>query len=132
MARFDVVTNIGEQTKPSEFGERSLDPFFIQEDTTPFKFDIDSGTGERDFFLANTVSITVGDYGEDEDKIVLQAFSNTDVLLGEATATLPASETDFTLQRSLLLVSMENKLITSNLSVALLSFLILSSMTILL
>jgi hypothetical protein len=95
VGRFDIVDNVDTNTKPPEYGQNSLDPFFI-EDTTPFRFDIDSGTGERDFFFANTVSITAGDYGGDADTIVLQAFSDTDVLLGEATATLPGGGTDFT------------------------------------
>ena len=96
VTRFDIVTNIGEQTKPSEFGQHSLDPFFFQQDITPFRYDLNTEEGELARGIYNTVSITVGDYGDDADTIILQAFSDTDVLLGETTATLPAGGTDFT------------------------------------
>jgi hypothetical protein len=103
--RFDVVNNIGEQAKPSAFGQRSLDPYFNQQDATPFTLDL--GSGERGY-LANTISITMGDYGEDIDNLSIQLFDDEWRLLGADSDTLGGGGTNFT-SASLTAVSTEGK-----------------------
>lgn len=104
-SRFDIVANIGEQAKPPEFGQRSLDPYFDQQDATPFTFDL--GIGERGY-LANTISITMGDYGEDADNLSIQLFDDEWRLIGSNIGALAEGGTSFT-STSLTADSIEGK-----------------------
>lgn len=87
---FDVINNAGVQAKPPEFGQRSLDPFFNVSDT-PFIADFSA--------LASSVSIDMGDYGEDADTLILEAYSElggTGTLLASSTFVLtPGSSFSF-------------------------------------
>ncbi len=80
---FDIVDNVGGQAKPPEFGQRSLDPFFI---LLPVPFIIDFSIPVTSF------SVDMGDYGQDSDNLLLEAFAG----LG-GTGALLASDTDFLL-----------------------------------
>jgi hypothetical protein len=85
-ARFDVVANVAPgQVKPPAWGLRSLDPFF---DVSPA-----SGPFVLDFSVPLAAfALDVGDYGQDADRVVLQAFSGpggTGALLASAAAELP-------------------------------------------
>jgi Ca2+-binding RTX toxin-like protein len=97
-SRFDIVNNTGQQTKPSElgFGQRSLDPFFDQQNAIPFTLDLGTDESEREFLLANTISITMGDYGEDTDNLSIQLFDDEWRLLGANSGTLAGGGTSFT------------------------------------
>ncbi|MEC4816469.1 MAG: calcium-binding protein [Scytonema sp. PMC 1069.18] len=95
-SRFDIMGNIGDQAKPPEFGNYSLDPFFAENDATPFKYELGNNSSERGSFFTNTVSITVGDYGVDEDTVTLQAFDAKNTLIGTDIKTLPGGGENFT------------------------------------
>jgi len=85
---FDIVANIApSQVKPAAFGLRSLDPFF---DSRPGLFIASFSTP------VSSVSIDLGDYGQDRDTLSLSAFSGANAsgaLLGSATDTLAADQT---------------------------------------
>lgn len=86
---FDIINNVGVQAKPPEFGQRSLDPFF-NVSNTPFIADFSS--------LVTSVSIDMGDYGEDTDTLILEAYSElggTGTLLASSTFVL-SPESSFT------------------------------------
>jgi hypothetical protein len=87
---FDIINNAGVQAKPSEFGQRSLDPFF-NVSNTPFVADFST--------LITSVSIDMGDYGEDADTLILEAYSElggTGTLLASSTFVLtPGSSFSF-------------------------------------
>jgi hypothetical protein len=65
---FDIVANVRQQRKNRSFGQRSLDPFVRQKNTTPFIV----GFSKKVY----SVSIEMGDYGDDNDILSLQAFSS--------------------------------------------------------
>lgn len=88
---FDVIINLGGFAKPPEFGQHTLDPFFNEQDLTPFVFDI-TGNSIR----TKSVSIAMGDYGDDTDILILQAFDDQGTLIDEEQATLPADGLNFT------------------------------------
>lgn len=86
---FDIVSNVGDQQKSIEFGQRSLTPFSDETDPTLFTVN----------FSANVyrVSVTMGDYGEDEDVLFVQAYSGlnaTGDFLDVDAIILPESDTD--------------------------------------
>jgi hypothetical protein len=87
---FDIISNAGVQAKPAEFGQRSLDPFF-NVSNTPFIADFST--------LVTSVSIDMGDYGEDTDTLILEAYSElggTGTLLASSTFVLtPGSSFSF-------------------------------------
>ena len=81
---FDIVANIApSQVKPAAFGLRSLDPFF---DSRPGLFIASFSTP------VSSVSIDLGDYGQDRDTLSLSAFSGANAS-GSATDTLAADQT---------------------------------------
>lgn len=63
---FDIVNNVGAQVKPSAFGQRTLDPF-VYTVNTPFVADFSEAV--------SGVSIDMGDYAEDTDTLMLEAYS---------------------------------------------------------
>jgi hypothetical protein len=86
---FDIIANVDRQEKSPEFGQHSLDPFAFETTNTTFTLKLN----ER--ISANTVSIEMGDYGDDSlDNLLLQAFDEKGVLIGEAKGTLPADGTE--------------------------------------
>ena len=93
--QFDVydVNDIGNPTLPASWGTRSLNPW-SSNDGTAFVGNFDRPV--------RSVSIDMGDFGQDPDDLLLQAFDGVDgtgSLLDEATFQLPADGTDFTAAR---------------------------------
>ncbi len=90
--QFDVydVNEIGNPTFPASWGVRSLNPWFSN-DGTAFV-----GTFDRPVM---SVTLDMGDFGQDPDDLLLQAFDGVDAtgtLLDEASFQLPEGGTDFT------------------------------------
>lgn len=94
--KFDLVQNTffdatRDQTKPSAWGNKSLDPFNQQTQATPFVVNFS--------LSVDSVSVMMGDYGDDpNDMLVLKAYSGlngTGTLLATATDTLPNGGTAF-------------------------------------
>lgn len=95
--KFDLVQNTyfdatRDQTKPSAWGTKSLDPFSQQTQATPFVVNFS--------LPVDSVSIMMGDYGDDgSDALVLKAFSGLNAsgtLLTSAADSLPTSGSSFT------------------------------------
>lgn len=87
---FDIVSNVRQQRKIPSFGQRSLAPFARQKNTTPFTVSFSK--------KVYSVSVEMGDYGEDNDLLSLQAFSSKDgsgQLVASSTGTLIASGKKF-------------------------------------
>ncbi len=90
---FYDVNDIGNPTLPASWGSRSLNPWFSNEGTAFV------GTFDRP---VRSVSLEMGDFGQDPDDLVLQAFDGVDgtgSLLDEATFQLPSGGSDFTAAR---------------------------------
>jgi PEP-CTERM motif-containing protein len=90
---FDVNNNPAVGGFPASFGNRSLSPFNAETSNTPFFANFSS--------TLSSISIDMGDFGQDFDNLVLEAYSGlngTGTLLGSATGTLPASGFTFTFQ----------------------------------
>jgi len=83
--RFDVIANVGSQTKPSAYGLRSLDPFVQESAATPFVVNFTTPV--------RSVAVDMGDYGQDSpDTLTVRAYSGpnaTGTLIGTATGSLP-------------------------------------------
>jgi hypothetical protein len=82
-SKFDII-NLVPFGAPG-FGSRSLDPFWDFASNTPFIGDFSTPL--------SSVSIDMGDFGQDADNLLLEAYSGlgaTGTLLGTATDTLPA------------------------------------------
>ena len=79
---FDIVENIMGQAKPPSWGTKSLDPFFDATTSTPFIVNFS--------MPVISVSVDMGDYGQDDDDLLLEGYAGLDV-----TGTLLAIETDF-------------------------------------
>ena len=81
---FDLIANVGVQTKPTQFGARSLDPF-ANTSATPFVINFNKPV--------KAVMIDIGDYGQDaNDLIVLSAYSEANLggrLVNTNRVTLP-------------------------------------------
>lgn len=87
--RFDIFNNGAEPNFPQAWGARSLAPFSSA--GTAFVANFSEGV--------SAVSIEMGDFGQDEDVTLLQAFSGEDAtgtLIGTAIATLPGGAVGFT------------------------------------
>ena len=86
---FDVVANTGGQAKPASWGLRSLDPFF----------DPTVGLWVATFSAPiSSASIDLGDYGDDFDNLIVQAFAGpnaTGGVLATSVDSLPAGGTAF-------------------------------------
>ncbi|AFZ36922.1 hypothetical protein Sta7437_3419 [Stanieria cyanosphaera PCC 7437] len=88
---FDIINNTEKQAKPLEFEQHSLDPFAFATSNTPFTLEL------NDNLSVNTVSITMGDYGDDfSDNLIIQAFDEQGVLIGEVEGTLLTDGIKFT------------------------------------
>ena len=90
--QFDVydVHDIGNPTLPISWGSRSLNPWFSNAGTAFV------GTFDRP---VRAVSIDMGDFGQDPDDLLLQAFDGvggTGSLLDESSFQLPSGGSDFT------------------------------------
>ena len=88
-APFDIVENVGLQAKPTEFGQRSLDPFF-NVSNTPFIADFSQAV--------TSVSLDMGDYAFDTDTLILEAYSELGgggTLLASTTFSLVGVSQDF-------------------------------------
>lgn len=82
---FDLMLNEGDQAKPPEFGRISLDTFADEYDDRPIVVNFS--------VPITSFSVSVGDYGEDpDDLIVIQAFQDIDgrgPMRGSDSAILP-------------------------------------------
>jgi hypothetical protein len=94
--KFDIVQNTffdatRNQTKPTPWGSKSLDPFYQQTQSTPFVVNFS--------LPVTSVSIMMGDYGDDmNDVLVLKAFSGSNAsgtVLASGSDSLPLGGTAF-------------------------------------
>lgn len=90
--QFDIYNpnDIGNPSFPDTWGSRSLSPWFSNDDTA-FVATFDRGV--------QSISIDMGDFGQDPDELLLQAFTGVDgtgTMISFAEFTLPEGGTDFT------------------------------------